>query len=133
MIWRMLCLNLYSEQIRCMSNAVTRISSLAVSHVNRLFSQNDYVQPLKRTVLGGLNHVYSTYSAQLRCKLFVIIRNSSLVKVLIQTIFYAVKWQRVAVNHVSTLLERKVSKLFSAQNSFIQCKSCYTHIFVAAC
>jgi len=34
-------------------------------------------------------------------------RNSSLVKVLILTIFYAVKLSRFSVNQVSTLLERK--------------------------
>jgi len=50
-----------------------------------------YVRRLTRTIVGGLNHVCSPYSAQLRCKLFVIIRNSSLVKVLILIIFYAVK------------------------------------------
>jgi len=36
LISRKLCLNPFSEQIRWMSDAYTRISSLAVSHVNRL-------------------------------------------------------------------------------------------------
>jgi len=36
LIWRKLCFNPYSKLIRCMSNANTRISSLAVSNVNRL-------------------------------------------------------------------------------------------------
>ena len=35
-ICRKLCLNPYSEHIKCMSNTNTRISSLAASHVNRL-------------------------------------------------------------------------------------------------
>jgi len=34
--WRKLCLNQYEEQIRCMSNANTRTSSLALSGVNKL-------------------------------------------------------------------------------------------------
>jgi len=88
----MLCLNPYSEQIRCVSNANTRISSLAVSHVNRLCHRITVSQALNAYFLGGLNHVCSPYSAQLKCEMFVIIRNSSLVKALILTIFYAVKW-----------------------------------------
>jgi len=36
LIWRMLCLNLCLEQIRCMANANKLNSSLAVSHVNRI-------------------------------------------------------------------------------------------------
>jgi len=92
-----------------------------------------YVKRLTRTLLGGLNHVCSPYSEQLRYKLFVIIRKSSLVKVLILTIFYAFKWYRVAVKQVSTHLARKVSRLFSGQNSFSWCKSCFSHLFMAAC
>jgi len=76
---------------------------------------------------------FSPYSTQLMCKLFVIIRNSSLVKVLILKNFYAFKWWRVAVKQVSTLLARKFSKLFSAQNSLSWCKSCFSHLFMAAC
>ena len=116
-----------------MWNANTRISSLAVSHVNRLCHRISYVKRVTRTLIGVLNHVCSPYSAQLRCKLFAIIRNSSLVKVMILTIFYAVKLQKVAVKQISTLLARKVSKPFSAQNSFSFCKSCLSHLFVAAC
>jgi len=91
LIWRMLRLNPFSEQIRCMSNANTQISSLAFSHVNRLCHRMT-TKRLISTLLGGLNQAYSPYSAQLRCKLFVIKRNSSLVKVLILTNLYAVKW-----------------------------------------
>jgi len=69
-----------------------------------------YLKRLTSTLLGGLHHVCSPYSAQLRCKLIVI-----------------------AVKQVSTLLARKFSKLFSAQNSFSWCKSCFSHLFMAAC
>ena len=116
-----------------MSKSNTRISQLAVSHVNRLCHTMTVSQAFNKYFLGGLNHVCSPYSAQLKCKMFVIIRNSSLVKVLILTNFYAVKWQRVAVTQVSTHLARKFSKLFSAQNSFSWCKSCFSHLFMAAC
>jgi len=36
LIWCKLCLNTYSEHISCLSNANTRISSLAMSNVSRL-------------------------------------------------------------------------------------------------
>jgi len=96
-------------------------------------SQNDNPKLVTRTYIGILNHVCSPYSAQLSCKIFVIIRNSSLVSVLILTIFYAVKWYKVEIKHISIVMARKVSKQFSAQNSFSWCKSCFSHLFMSAC
>jgi len=92
-----------------------------------------YVKRVTGTFIRILNNACSPYSAQLRCKLFLIIRNSSLVKVLILTIFNAVTLQKVTVKQISTLLARKVSKPFSAQNRFSWCKSCFSHLFMAAC
>jgi len=71
LIWRMLCLNPYSEQIRCMSNANKRISSIVM--LTGFVTECLYIKRLTRTLFGGLNNVCSPYSAQLRCKLFVII------------------------------------------------------------
>ena len=127
----MLCLNPYSRQIRCVLNANKRISQLAVRHVNRFCHRMTVSQAFNKYSFRWIKSC--PYSAQLRCKLFVIIRNSSFVKVLSLTNFYAVKWQRVAVKQVSTLLARKFSKLVSAQNSFSWCKSCFSHLFMAAC
>jgi len=39
----------------------------------------------------------------------------------------------VAVKQILTLLARKVSKSFSALNSFSWSKSCFSHLFLAAC
>jgi len=50
MIWFKLCLNPYSEDLSCMSNDNSRISSLAVSHVTRLFTELLYVKGLTRTL-----------------------------------------------------------------------------------
>jgi len=73
-----------------MSNANTRISSLAMSHVNRLSHRMTLCQARNTYIYRLLNNASSPNSAQLRCKLFLIIRNSSLSEVLILTIFYAV-------------------------------------------
>jgi len=60
--------NPYSYRIRGMSNANTRISSLAVNRVKRLITEWLYIKRLKRSLWGGLNHFWSPYSAQIRCK-----------------------------------------------------------------
>jgi len=92
LIWRMLCLNPYSEHITCMSKANTRISTLAVSHVKWLCRRISICHALNTYSFRWIKSCLWPTSGQLGCKLFVIIRNSSLVKVLILTIFYAVKW-----------------------------------------
>jgi len=74
-IWCKLCLNPYSEQIICMSNANTRISTLALCQVIRLFLWMAVCQVL----WSGLN-LFLPYSPQLTCKYFVIIWISLLVK-----------------------------------------------------
>ena len=104
-----------------MSNDNTRISSLAVSHVNRLSHRMVVCQTLNTHSLRWIKSFFIPYSGQLRCKQFAIILISSLVRSL-DPMLCSVLVNRLPLNRFQHIYHEQFRDHF-------QHKSLFSHLF----